>query len=43
MAFISSVIGYLIKMVIILAGMALGLFTGKKLKDNKDAKAAQAE
>lgn len=42
MTFISSFIQYLIIMVI-LAGVAVaGVFTGKKLRDRKDAKNASA-
>lgn len=38
MAFFSSLIGYLFKMVIIGAVAFCGILLGKKLRDNKDAK-----
>ena len=40
MAFFSSLIGYLFKMVIIGAVAFCGILLGKKLRDNKDAKTA---
>lgn len=39
MAFFSSLIGYLFKMVVIGAVAFCGILLGKKLRDNKDAKA----
>lgn len=38
MAFFSSIIGYVFKMVIIGAVAFGGILLGKKLRDNKDAK-----
>ena len=40
MAFFSSIIGYVFKMVIIGAVAFGGILLGKKLRDNKDAKTA---
>ena len=40
MAFLSSFLEYFIIMVILAAVAAAGVFAGKKLRDNKDAKDA---
>ena len=40
MAFLASFLQYFIIMVILAAVAAAGVFTGKKLRDNKDAKKA---
>ena len=40
MAFLSSFLQYFIIMVILAAVAVVGVFTGKKLRDNKDAKKA---
>lgn len=40
MAFLTSLFGYLGKMVLYVILAVLGIFAGKKLRDRKDAKAA---
>lgn len=40
MAFVASFLQYFIIMVILAAVAVVGVFTGKKLRDNKDAKNA---
>lgn len=42
MAFLASFLQYFIIMVILAAVAAAGVFVGKKLRDNKDAKNAKA-
>lgn len=43
MAFIASFLQYFIIMVILAAVAVAGVFTGKKLRDNKDAKNAASD
>jgi large-conductance mechanosensitive channel len=41
MAFLGSFLQYLIEMILLAAIGVLGVFTGKKLRDRKDAKLAE--
>ena len=43
MAFLASFLQYFVIMVILAAVAAAGVFVGKKLRDNKDAKKAAEE
>lgn len=43
MAFLGSFLQYVIIMLILVAVAVAGVFTGKKLRDNKDAKKAAAD
>jgi hypothetical protein len=40
MAFLGSFLQYAVILIILVAVAGLGIFTGKKLRDNKDAKKA---
>lgn len=40
MSFLGSLLKYVIQLAFMVAVAGLGLFAGKKLRDNKDAKAA---
>lgn len=43
MAFISELVGTVLKMIFIAAFAVLGVFTGKRLRERKDAKQAEEQ